>query len=50
MYYLERLDRREGVRPAFWWRRMYYCPERWPLALMLKHLDRNRYRITKSVK
>lgn len=45
MYCLERLEFDADRRPAFQWHRIYRCPERWPLALMLKHLDKFKYRI-----
>lgn len=48
MFYLERRERMAGgPHPAFCWRTIYYCPERWPLELMLRHLDRQNYKITK---
>ncbi len=46
MYYLEKLTYTAGAKPPFKWKSIYRCPERWPLALFLKHLNPQRYRIT----
>lgn len=49
MFYLLRRERRAGgPHPAFRWRPLYRCPERWPLELMLRHLDPERYKITEK--
>lgn len=46
MYYLEKLTYTAGAKPPFKWKSIYRCPERWPLALFLTHLNPQRYRIT----
>lgn len=47
MYYIERRERMAGgPQPAFRWRPTYYCPERWPLELFIRHLNRRIYKIT----
>lgn len=32
--------------PMYHWKAIYTCPERWPLELILRHLDRQNYKIT----
>lgn len=46
MFYLEKrvLHTHGGLR-GYRWTAIYYCSERWPLELLLKHLNRQTYRI-----
>lgn len=46
MFYLEkRTLHTRGKLRGYRWTAIYYCPERWPLELLLKHLNRQNYRI-----
>ena len=38
MFYLEKFT-------GTFWQPLYRCPERWPLALFLRHMAPNKYRI-----
>lgn len=46
MFYLEkRMPRTGDGLGGNRWIAIYYCPERWPLELLLKHLNMKTYRI-----
>lgn len=50
MYFLEKWSVKveKNGRTGYEFRPIYRCPERWPLALMLRHLGTAKYRITKG--
>lgn len=49
MFYLQKrtLQDQNGLR-GYRWKPIYYCPERWPLELLLSKLDHRNYRITSN--
>ena len=46
MFYLMCRELRPGDT-AYRWQPIYCCPEKWPLELMLRHLNPTRYKIAK---
>lgn len=47
VYYIERRERMaRRPHPASCWCPIYYCADRWPLDLLMRHLDHHKYRIT----
>ena len=50
MFYLQKLALwvEKNGKTTMRWQVIYYCPERWPLALILSRLDGRKYRIVKK--
>lgn len=50
MFYLERKLRKFNAGQTYHtWEPLYYCPERWPLDMLRRHLPRQEYRIIEKL-
>lgn len=49
MFYLQkRIPQAQNDLKGYRWKPIFYCPERWPLEVLLSKLDHKNYRITSN--